>query len=113
MNNPPLYRRKKQPLCPRCMRAPKYPGEGYCRECKYSLNRERYRRMRERLPRLVLSGNKRVCVVCKFSLAVECFSPNRNECKVCRSVRRGELERGAERCKPWQRKGLKKAVSHE
>ena len=59
---------------------------------------------------------KRCTGPCAQWLPVDCFSRDignpdqlRNECCACRSERRGELERGASRCKPWRRKGLRKA----
>ena len=111
MRKPPPPR-ARQPICPDCRTREKRPGSGLCNECKVIRNRNWRARVRDRRPilTLVLSGKERVCFFCKTKLPIECFVGTRNECKACRSERRGELEHGAARCKPWQRKGLRKAV---
>jgi hypothetical protein len=61
---------------------------------------------------------KRCSGPCKQWLPVECFrrtpkSPDghERECKACRSERTRELEAGASKCRPWQRKKLAKCES--
>ena len=108
MQKPPPPR-KRQPLCPDCMSAPKAPGDGYCRPCRYARTRRTRERFLKRREFEVLSGDVKRCHFCHELVPVELMLNDRAECKVCRSVRSKELAAGAERFKPWRRKGLRKA----